>query len=74
MTYFADTAVNPTLIERFMATVSTLAADAAARQAKRRVYKTTFSELAVLSNRELADLGIARCEIRRIATEAANAQ
>ena len=74
MTYFADTAANPTLIERFMATVSTLAAEAAARQAKRRVYKTTLNELSVLSNRELADLGIARCEIRRIATEAANAQ
>ena len=74
MTYFVNTAANPTLIERFMATVSTLSAAAAARQAKRRVYKTTLNELAALSNRDLADLGIARCEIRRIATEAASAQ
>ena len=74
MTYFTDTASNATLIERLLASVSTAFAAAATRQAKRRVYSTTFSELAALSNRDLADLGIARSEIRRISWEAAYAQ
>ncbi|WP_071675064.1 DUF1127 domain-containing protein [Nioella nitratireducens] len=37
----------------------------------RRVYRRTLNELAQLSNRDLADLGIGRCEIRGIALEAA---
>ena len=71
MTYFTDTAANATLIERLMFTVSTAFADAAERHVKRRVYKTTMNELGALSNRELADLGISRSEVRRIAWEAA---
>lgn len=39
--------------------------------ARRRVASTTYEELASLSNRELADLGIARSEIRSIALETA---
>lgn len=39
--------------------------------ARRNVARTTFDELASLSNAQLADMGIARCEIRRIATETA---
>ncbi|MEP5730490.1 MAG: DUF1127 domain-containing protein [Sulfitobacter sp.] len=39
--------------------------------AKRRVYNSTYGELSKLSNRELADLGIARSNIRRMALEAA---
>nr|WP_323777363.1 DUF1127 domain-containing protein [Amylibacter sp.] len=38
---------------------------------KRRVYNTTFTELAGLTTRELADLGFCRGDIRRIAREAA---
>jgi uncharacterized protein YjiS (DUF1127 family) len=38
------------------------------------VYSTTLNELSALSNRDLADLGIARSEVRRIAWEAAYAQ
>jgi uncharacterized protein YjiS (DUF1127 family) len=71
MTYFTDTASNATLIERLMATISTAFAAAAVRQASRRMYNTTLSELSALSNRDLADLGIARSEVRRIAWEAA---
>jgi uncharacterized protein YjiS (DUF1127 family) len=74
MTYFTDTASNATLIERLMASVSTAFAAAATRQANRRVYSTTLNELSALSNRDLADLGIARSEVRRIAWEAAYAQ
>ncbi|MDA7425507.1 DUF1127 domain-containing protein [Thalassococcus lentus] len=45
--------------------------DLRARLARRRVYKQTFGELSALSNRELADLGLNRTEIRRIAYQAA---
>lgn len=37
----------------------------------RRVYQRTFDELNSLSDRELADLGIARSNLRNIALEAA---
>ncbi len=40
-------------------------------RARRAVYRQTVSELSNLSNRELADLGIHRSMITRIATEAA---
>ena len=43
-----------------------------ARRARRRVYRTTFHELSALSNRELADLGLSRTEIRRVAYQAAH--
>jgi uncharacterized protein YjiS (DUF1127 family) len=38
---------------------------------RRRVYNQTLNELRALSNRELADLGIARAMIASIAREAA---
>lgn len=38
---------------------------------RRRVYRQTLSELRALSNRELADLGIHRSMITRVAHEAA---
>lgn len=44
---------------------------AAKLMARRNVARTTYNELASLSNAELADLGIARCQIRRIALETA---
>ena len=39
--------------------------------AKRRVYRTTLTELSSLTNRELSDLGISRSMIKGIAIEAA---
>ncbi|AXI42001.1 DUF1127 domain-containing protein [Sulfitobacter sp. SK011] len=39
--------------------------------AKRRVYRTTFFELAALTDRDLRDLGIPRSNIKRLALEAA---
>ncbi|MBQ2259876.1 MAG: DUF1127 domain-containing protein [Loktanella sp.] len=39
--------------------------------AKRKVYMTTLRELQALSNRDLADLGLSRSDIRFIAMEAA---
>ncbi len=38
---------------------------------RRKVYKATHRELSMLSNRELADLGIPRSHITRIALETA---
>lgn len=38
---------------------------------RRRVFKQTVRELSALSNRELADLGIHRTMITRVANEAA---
>lgn len=46
-------------------------ADLNDRMARAKVYRTTFAELNALSGRELADLGINRTELRRIAYEAA---
>lgn len=40
--------------------------------ARRRVYRQTLTELSALSDRDLADLGIHRALIRRVALEAAN--
>lgn len=42
--------------------------------ARRRVYRQTVNELMSLSDRELADLGIHRSLITRVALEAANAK
>lgn len=39
---------------------------------RRRIYRTTRGELAILSDRELRDLGIPRSNIKRLALEAAN--
>lgn len=46
---------------------------AGAREALRRraVYRTTLRELKALNDRDLADLGIAACDLERIAHEAA---
>ena len=37
-----------------------------------RLYRQTLNELSGLSNRELADLGLHRTELKRVAWEAAN--
>ncbi|MCG7494725.1 DUF1127 domain-containing protein [Thalassobius sp. Cn5-15] len=41
------------------------------RLARRKVYRKTISEMSVLSNRDLADLGYHRSQLRSIAWEAA---
>jgi len=46
-------------------------ADFKAARAKRAIYRTTKNELGSLTNRELADIGINRSMINRIAMEAA---
>ncbi|MEM9582694.1 MAG: DUF1127 domain-containing protein [Pseudomonadota bacterium] len=58
---------NVTVADRLRAVF----ADLSARTRRARVYRTTLNELNDLSSRELADLGIHRSEIKRIAYEAA---
>lgn len=40
-------------------------------RAKRKVFRATFFELSVLSDRDLKDLGIPRSHIKKLAMEAA---
>ncbi len=62
-TFFAGTS----LTERF----SAIRAQLSEKAAKRKVYRTTLSELESLSTRDLADLGLSRSMIKGIAYEAA---
>lgn len=50
--------------------LSVFFANVAERARKYRIYRETFNELNALSNRELADLGLSRSMIRRLAIEA----
>ena len=49
-----------------------LAADWRAALERRRVYRQTLNELLALSDRELADLGLHRSQLRSIAWQAAH--
>ena len=40
--------------------------------ARRKAYRATYHELSMLTDRDLADLGIPRSSIRRLALEAAH--
>lgn len=55
----------------FAARLGEIKTQAAAEFAAWRVYRRTFNELQALNDRELADLGIPRSSIRRVALEAA---
>ena len=55
----------------FGARFAAFRAEIAQKLAAHKVYTTTVNELEALNNRELADLGLARCDIKRIALEAA---
>ena len=68
MAYFSDTTLKQ---NAFLVRLQDMAAGIAKRNQQRRVYKTTLNELNELSNRELADLGMSRSGLRRIALEAA---
>lgn len=56
-----------TLSQRFAA----LRENFVAARAQRKIYTTTINELEMLSNRDLADLGISRSGIKAVALEAA---
>lgn len=62
---YVNTTSAPTFADRFTALLSAIET----RRTQRRVYRATFNELSKLSNRELADLGMGRSQIRSIALE-----
>jgi len=68
MAFYSDThSASSSLFGRLAAAWEAYKAD----EAKRAAYKTTVRELRNLSDRELADLGMHRSHIKRIAYEAA---
>ncbi len=62
---YVNTTNAPSFADRYHAVMSAIAT----RRKQNRVYRATFNELSALSNRELADLGMARSQIRSIALE-----
>ncbi|APX11853.1 DUF1127 domain-containing protein [Tateyamaria omphalii] len=71
MAYYNDVAQRSDLVERILGTAARLFEAAAERRAQQRIYRTTLTELNALSNRELADLGLHRSELKRVAWESA---
>ena len=67
MAYLNTTTAHSTIFARLADTVEA----AATRYKQYRLFRATFNELNALSNRELADLGLHRSELGRIATESA---
>ena len=68
MAYMNDSrALGASIFDRFAA----LRASVALTLKRRRVYRTTLTELSSLTDRDLADLGIARSQITAIARDAA---
>ena len=51
--------------------IRALILDAFIRVKRQQLYRATFSGLSALSNRELADLGLNRSELRHVAKESA---
>ena len=71
MAYYNEINRREDVLERGLHAIAQLLQGAADRRAEHRVYRETFAELTALSNRELADLGMHRSELKRIAHEAA---
>ena len=53
----------------FFARIGTAFDALATHYKQHRLYRETFDGLSALSNRELADLGLNRCELRRVSWE-----
>ena len=72
MAFYTDTVgKNASMAARIIAALSDRLGHISELMVRRRVERTTYFELSKLSDNELYDLGIARCDIRRIAQEAA---
>ena len=74
MAYYNDISQRSDLVERLLGNAARFFETAAARRAVRRTYRVTLAELQTLSNRELADLGLHRSELRRIAWQSAHGE
>ena len=66
---YVNTATTNT--SSFFARIGTAFDALATRYKQHRLYRETLDGLSALSNRELADLGLNRCELRRISWESA---
>jgi uncharacterized protein YjiS (DUF1127 family) len=73
MAYYNDIAKRDDLIARALGATARILNTAAERRAQRRIFHSTLVELTALSDRELADLGMHRSELNRIAWESAYA-
>ncbi|WP_299148847.1 DUF1127 domain-containing protein [uncultured Tateyamaria sp.] len=71
MAYYNDINTRSDLVERILGAAARILETAAERRAQNRIYRTTLGELDALSNRELADLGMHRSELKRVAWESA---
>ncbi|MGJ8544962.1 MAG: DUF1127 domain-containing protein [Sulfitobacter sp.] len=69
MTYYTDTAARNVGTSNRAATFF---GALLTKMKTRRLYRETFNGLSNLTNRELADLGLSRSELRRVSWEAAN--
>lgn len=58
-----------TLGDKVRESWSLMLADLKKSRARRRLYRQTYAELAGLSDRDLADIGIPRAHIRAVARE-----
>lgn len=54
--------------------IAAFRATLADRVAKNKIYRATYNELQALSDRDLADLGLSRSMIKRVAIEASEAK
>ena len=72
MAFYTDTRVREAgLLARIFASLSAATARMTENMIRRRIARTTFAELAALSDRDLADLGMSRADIRYVARQAA---
>ncbi|WP_299557815.1 DUF1127 domain-containing protein [uncultured Sulfitobacter sp.] len=68
MTFYTDTTARAAAPRRIAALLDTLSH----KMRQHKAYRSTYNELCGLSNRELADLGMTRGDIRRLSQEAAD--
>ncbi len=71
-TYNTQPGLAGLLADRFVAAVDGLCAGYAAWARRRAAYVQTYRELDGLNDRELSDIGFSRCDIARIARDAAS--
>lgn len=72
MAFFTDTHTRNTgLMSRASGALSDWFGGIADTLARRRIARTTYTELSNLGDRELIDLGLTRSDLRRVAREAA---
>lgn len=72
MAYYNDVTHKSDLLGRFYEVALRRLHAASQRRETLRIYYSTLAELDALSNRDLADLGLHRTELKRVAWNAAH--